>query len=138
MPEPTTTTAAAIASYTAASLTVPVLTAFGIPLGLRPEVLAAGFGGALAALGLLNSVPATGDTWHHLVKDTGKRIMFAVLSSLTAGYLAPLVFALLPSQVQTVEGVFLGVSFAVGCGAQRVLLGMLTKVGAQPSKEGDR
>jgi len=138
MPEPST--AAVVASYTAASLTLPALTAFGIPLGLRPEVLAAGFGGALAALGLLNSVPATGDTWRHLIKDTGKRIMFAVLSSLTAGYLAPVCFAMLPSQVQAYEGVFLGIAFAVGVGAQRGLLGILARAGnnVHDSKEGSK
>lgn len=138
MSEPSTI--AVVAGYSAASLTLPVLTAFGIPLGLRPEVLAAGFGGALAALGLLNSVPATGDTWRHLVKDTGKRIMFAVLSSLTAGYLAPVCFAMLPAQIQAYEGVYLGMAFAVGVGAQRGLLGMLARAGikSDASKEDDK
>lgn len=42
MPEPTSTTLAA-ATYAAAGMTVPVITAFGIPLGLRADVLVAGF-----------------------------------------------------------------------------------------------
>lgn len=37
MPEPTSTTAAAI-TYAAAGLSVPMLTAFGVPLGLRGQL----------------------------------------------------------------------------------------------------
>lgn len=53
MPEPTTTT---VATITTASVTVPALAAFGVSIGLRPDVLIAGFGGSLATIVLLNSV----------------------------------------------------------------------------------
>lgn len=40
MPEPTSTAAATIAS---AMVSVPAITLLGIPLGLRPDLLVAGF-----------------------------------------------------------------------------------------------
>lgn len=65
MPEPITPAAATLASATAA---VPTLVAFGVNLGLRPDVLVAGFAGALVAIVLLGSVPSDGDTWRHLAR----------------------------------------------------------------------
>ena len=55
MPEPTTTTA--VVTLAAGSIAVPALTVAGIPLGLRPDILLAGFAGSLVAIVLLNSVP---------------------------------------------------------------------------------
>ncbi len=127
MPEPTSTTLAA-ATYAAAGMTVPVITAFGIPLGLRADVLIAGFFGSLVAIILLNSVPSEGDTWQHLVRTTFKRIGVAVASSLTAGYLTPM--ALLVANLP--DPMFLCASFCVGGGAQRVLLVMIAKFGTPP------
>ena len=130
MAEPTTTTAVTLA---AGSLAVPALTIAGIPLGLRPEILIAGFAGSLVAIILLNSVPATGDTWSALLRTTLRRMMVALASSLTAGYLAPMIMLIgqLPDAAQ------LGSAFAVGGGAQRVLLAVLARiVPPQPDREG--
>jgi len=114
MPEPTSTAAATIAAGT---LAVPALTAFGVPLGLRADVLIAGFAGALAAIILLNSVPASGDTLQQLLRTTMRRMAVACASSLTAGYLTPiaLLVAALP------DALLLGAAFGVGGGAQYVL-----------------
>ena len=131
MVEPTTTTTAAV-TLAAGSIAVPALTVAGIPLGLRPEILIAGFSGALVAIILLNSVPSSGDTWSELLRTTLRRMAFAVASSLTAGYLAPLVMLIgqLPDAAQ------LGSAFAVGGGAQRVLLAVLRRiVPPEPSRE---
>lgn len=131
MAEPATTTTAV--TMAAGSIAVPALTVAGIPLGLRPEILIAGFAGSLVAIILLNSVPATGDTWSALLRTTLRRMMVALASSLTAGYLAPMVMLIgqLPDAAQ------LGSAFAVGGGAQRVLLAVLSRVvPQQPDREG--
>ena len=133
MPEPTSTTAAAAVTYAAAGLSVPVITAFGVPLGLRADVLIAGFFGSLVAIILLNSVPSEGDTWEHLVRTTFKRMFVAVASSVTAGYLTPL--ALLLANLP--DALLLSVAFGVGGGAQRVLLILIAKFGVPPSVAGD-
>ena len=125
MPEPTSTTAAAVATYAAAGLSVPVITAFGVPLGLRADVLIAGFFGSLVAIILLNSVPSEGDTWQHLVRTTFKRMFVAMASSVTAGYLTPL--ALLLASLPDAR--LLSAAFGVGGGAQRVLLMVISKFG---------
>lgn len=132
MPEPTSTTAAAVATYAAAGLSVPVITAFGVPLGLRADVLIAGFFGSLVAIILLNSVPSEGDTWQHLVRSTFKRMFVAVASSLTAGYLTPL--ALLLASLP--DALLLSAAFGVGGGAQRVLLILIAKFGNPPASGG--
>ncbi len=114
MPEPTTTAAATVG---AGSVTLQALTLVGVPLGLRADLLVAGFSGALVAIVLLNSVPSAGDTWQLLFRATLRRIAVAVASSITAGYLAPLLLLLanLPPEL------LLGVAFAIGGGAQHVL-----------------
>ena len=130
MAEPATTTTAV--TLAAGSIAVPALTVAGIPLGLRPEILIAGFSGALVAIILLNSVPSSGDTWSELLRTTLRRMAFAVASSLTAGYLAPMIMLIgqLPDAAQ------LGSAFAVGGGAQRVLLAVLRRiVPPEPSRE---
>jgi len=121
MPEPTTTAAATIAAATA---TVPTLAVAGVSLGLRPDLLIAGFSGALVAIILFNSVPSSGDTWRQLLRTTGRRMAVACASSITAGYLTPLVLlmAALPDPVT------LAVAFAVGGGAQQVLRAAIARV----------
>lgn len=131
MPEPTSSTVAAV-TYAAAGLTVPVITAFGIPLGLRADVLIAGFFGALSAIILLNTVPQEGDTWQHLVRATFKRMAVTVASSVTAGYLTPL--AQLMGNFP--DPLFLGVAFGVGGGAQYVLRVVIAKFGTPPAQLG--
>lgn len=124
MPEPASTAAVTMA---AASLAVPVLTAFGVPLGLRADVLVAGFAGSLVAIILLNAVPSTGDTWQQLVRTTLRRVAVAFASSLTAGYLTPL--AMLVAAVP--EALLLGGAFAVGGGAQQVLMFAIKRLSGQ-------
>ena len=124
MPEPTTATAAAVATMAAAAASTTAVTAFGVPLGLRADLLVAGFAGALVAIILLGTVPSTGDTWRELVRATVRRMMVAFASSLTAGYLTPLAMlvAALP------ESLLLGAAFAVGGGAQQVLMGIIRRL----------
>ena len=129
MPEPTTTTAAV--TLAAGSIAIPALTLFGVPLGLRTDILLAGFSGSLVAITLLNSVPSSGDTWSALLHTTLRRMAVALASSLTAGYLAPMAMLL----AQLPDAMLLGSAFAVGGGAQRVLLTVLHRL-AHPSTHG--
>lgn len=122
MAEPASSVAAATLAAGAAA--IPMITAFGIPLGLRADLLVAGFAGSLVAIILLNTVPSTGDTWRELARTTARRMLVAMASSLTAGYLTPLV--LLVANVPA--ALILGVAFAVGGGAQRVLIGAINRV----------
>lgn len=121
MPEPLISPAAA--TLGAATAAVPTLVAFGVNLGLRPDVLVAGFAGALAAIVLLNSVPAEGDTWQHLLRTTWRRMGVALASSLVAGYLTPMLLL----AVAMPDALALGVAFAAGAGAQRVLRAAITR-----------
>jgi len=107
----------AAATLGAATAVVPPLIAFGINLGLRPDVLVAGFAGALAAIVLLNSVPTEGDTWQHLLRTTWRRMGVSMASALVSGYLTPLLMLL----ISMPDPLALGVAFAVGAGAERVL-----------------
>jgi hypothetical protein len=116
MTDPASTAAAV--TLVAASATVPVLTAFGVPLGLRPDYLVAGFSGAVVGLTLLNSVPSIGDTWRNLLDTTLRRMLFSVASSLTAGYLTPLMLLL----ANVPDALVLGAAFSVGAGAQQALI----------------
>ena len=123
MAEPTSTALAA-ATYGSAALALPVLTAFGVPLGLRPDLLIAGFAGSLVAIVLLNSVPSTGDTWRELSRTTLRRMFVALASSLTAGYLTPII-ALISS---VPNELMIGSAFAVGGGAQKALMNVISRV----------
>lgn len=131
MPEPTTTAAVTLVSATAA---VPVLTAFGVPLGLRADLLIAGFAGSLVAIILLNTVPSSGDTWQNLIRTTLRRMFVALASSLTAGYITPL--ALLVAALP--DSLVLGAAFAVGAGAQKVLMFLIRRLSGavQPPAQG--
>lgn len=115
MADPLTNTAAGI-TLAAATATVPVITLFGVPLGLRPDVLIAGFAGALAAMALFNTVPGTGDTWWEMVRTALRRMGVALTSSLTAGYLTPL--ALLMANVP--DSLLMAGAFVVGGSAQEI------------------
>lgn len=114
MPEPVTP---AVATMAAAPPAVAMITAFGINLGLRPDVLVAGFAGALVAIVLLGSVPADGDTWRQLLRTTWRRMWVSVASSLTAGYLTPAVLLVADPPAP----VFLACAMTVGAGAERIL-----------------
>jgi len=129
MPEPTLTAAATLAG---ATLAVPALTAFGIPLGLRPDLLIAGFSGSIVAITLLNTVPANGDTWRELVRTSLRRVAVAIASSLTAGYVTPMVAALLTS-----DPALLGSGFVVGAGAQQALAKLIERFGVPKDAAGE-
>ena len=120
MAEPASTAAFTLA---AATVAVPALTAFGVPLGLRADLLIAGFAGSLVAIILLDSVPGTGDTWRELVRSSLRRMSVACASSITAGYMTPL--ALLLANVP--DSLLLSMAFLVGSGAQKVLVSSLRK-----------
>ncbi|WOI43794.1 hypothetical protein [Acidovorax sp. BLS4] len=126
MAEPTSTTAA-VATVATAALSTSALTAFGVPLGLRVDLLIAGFAGSLVAIILLDAVPGSSDTWRELLRTTCRRIAVAVASSLTAGYLTPL--AMLIAAVP--ESLLLGSAFAVGGGAQQVLMFAIRRLSGQ-------
>ena len=106
------------------AVAMPVLNAFGVPLGLRADLLLAGFFGSLVAIVLLNTVPGTGDTWRDLIATTLRRMFVALASSITAGYLAPL--ALLVAAPP--DPLLLSGAFAVGGGAQQVLAFAIRRV----------
>lgn len=130
MPEPVITPAAA--TLAAAPPAVAMLTAFGVNLGLRPDVLVAGFAGALVAIVLLHSVPSEGDTWRHLIKATARRVAVVLASSLVAGYITPLtlLMANLP------EALLLAVAFSVGAGAQKILRGVIDRINPPSTASG--
>lgn len=119
MPEPTAT-----ATLAAGAAVVPVLSVFGVSLGLRPDELLAGFGGALAAIALLDTVPSTGDTWRELIRTSLRRVSFATASAVTAAYLVPLasLFTTIPTSAE------LGMCFVCGVGAQRFLRKAVDKI----------
>lgn len=127
--EPTTSAAAALGG---AAVSVSAITAFGVPLGLHADVLLAGFAGALGAITFLNAVPGGADTKMELLRTSMRRLMFAWVSSLTAGYITPL--ALLVAQLP--QSVLLGIAFLVGFNAQRVIGNLVARFWPQPKQEG--
>lgn len=129
MPEPTST-AAGLVTVATAAVSTSVLTAFGVPLGLRVDLLIAGFAGSLVAIILLNTVPSTGDTWRVLLRTTLRRMAVACASSITAGYVTPL--ALLAANVP--EALLLSMAFLVGACAQRVLTSFGDRYFPQPQQ----
>ncbi len=122
MAEPTST---AVATMAMAGVAVPTLAVFGMQLGLRADVLLAGFLGALVAIVLLNTVPSTGDTWRELLRTTARRAFVALASSATAGYLVP---AMLD---HAAAATLLACSFVVGAGAQKILAMAIDRFGSK-------
>ena len=132
MAEPTTT-AAAVATLSGGALAVPALSLLGMPLGLRLDVLVAGFAGALCAIALLNSVPPTGDTLRALLETSVKRLFVATTSSLFAGYTTPLMLVAFTLP----DSVILSAAFIAGAFAQKGLVFFLKRFfGEDPSKGG--
>ena len=121
MAEPSSTATALTLVGTAVS--TQALTAFGVPLGLRADVLLAGFLGSLIAIILLNTVPGSSDTLRDMVRLSVRRMAVAWASSITAGYLTPLV--LLVASVP--ESVLLPMACLVGAGAQSFLRSLIGK-----------
>lgn len=123
MAEPTSV---ATATLLMAGAAVPTITAFGVPLGLRPDVLLAGFLGAMAAIALLNTVPSSGDTWRELVRTTLRRAFVTITSAFVAGYLAPATIS-----DSAALSTLLSAAFAVGAGAQGVLKIAVERLGSK-------
>lgn len=122
MPEPTTS---ATLTLVGQALVVAPITIAGVSLGLRADVLLAGFAGAVAAMALLNTVPGGGDTWPELVRTSLRRVGVSVGSAVTAGYLAPLLGLIngVP------EPLLLSLAFIVGAGAQQMLPWVIERFG---------
>ena len=127
MPEPTSSAAATLAAQAAA---VPVLAIAGISLGLRADVLLAGFCGAVAAMTLLGTVPGAGDTWRELLRTSLRRVGVSIGSAVTAGYIAPLL-ALING---VPEVLILSVAFIAGAGAQQMLPWLIERLGKGPRR----
>jgi hypothetical protein len=115
----------AVSTLAGSLVAVPVLTVFGMGLGLRGDVLMAGFSGAVAAMAILNTVPSSGDTTRELVRTTAKRVGVAVGSAVTAGYTAPLV--ILINNVP--EVLVLSIAFVIGAGAMQILPWLIERFG---------
>ena len=129
MPEPAATALANV-TLAAQAMAVPVLTIAGISLGLRADVLLAGFSGSVAAMALLNTVPGQGDTWRELWRTSYRRVGVAAGSALFSGYATPML-ALING---VPEALLLSVAFIGGAGAQSLLSRMVAnaKTGGQP------
>ena len=133
MPEPATTTAAAVTTIAAATATIPVLTILGIPLGVPPETLIAGFFGGLVGVILLNTVPPSDSGAWAAICTAAHRMVVTFASSLTAGYVAPMfsgIIAVIPGV--SPYGALLGSAFLVGAGAQRVMAKAVEKFAPAP------
>jgi NaMN:DMB phosphoribosyltransferase len=126
MPEPLS---AGAATLVMTGVAVPMLTAFGVPLGLRTDVLLAGFLGAIAAIALLNTVPSTGDTWQQLVRTTWRRCFVSIASAVTAGYIVPTVV-----NDHAALANLLSIAFVVGAGAQKFLAVAIERFGSKDGK----
>lgn len=120
MAEPTSSALVTVAS---AVVSTSALTAFGVPLGLRADVLLAGFLGSLIAIILLNTVPGSSDTTRDMVRLAFRRMAVAWASSITAGYLTPLVLLV----VIVPESALLSMACIVGAGAQSFLRALIGK-----------
>ena len=129
MPEPTSTAAATIAS---AMVSTSAITLLGVPLGLRADMLVAGFAGSLVAIILLNTVPPYGDTWRDLVRTTMRRMFVSMASSLTAGYLTPMIML----AVALPDPLVMGAAFGTGAGAQKLLMSTIARMSATPTQQG--
>lgn len=121
MLEPTSTTVTVVAA--AATASIPVLTILGVPLGIRVDWLMAGFLGALVGIILFDTVPTVGDSWQQLARNTFKRMFVMVASSLTAGYLTPIIAL---SFAAMVDPVLLGIAFGIGI-APKFIMGIVLK-----------
>lgn len=133
MPEPTSTATVTLVGGAAA---LPLLTVAGVSLGLRADVLLAGFSGAIAAMALLNTVPSTGDTWRELWNTSWRRVGVAIGSAAFAGYTTPLLAFIngVPQEL------LLSVAFVAGAGAQKLLARVVaqTRAGVAARPAGDQ
>lgn len=128
MPDPNIPAAAA-GQLVAAACSVCGVTLLGVPLGLRVDLLIAGFGGSVAAMALFNAVPVSWDTWQQLVRTSLQRMAVAVASSLVAGYVTPVIMLI----ADMPPAIVVGIGFVVGGGARQVLISMIKRItGGEP------
>lgn len=116
--------AASAAQLVAAACSVCGVTLLGVPLGLRVDLLIAGFSGSVVAMALFNSVPGNWDTWQLLVRTSLQRMAVAIASSLVAGYVTPVIMLL----ANMPPAVVVGIGFVVGAGAREVLNFLIKRV----------
>lgn len=131
MPEPTATAAATV-TLVATSVSIPVISAFGVPLGLRVDFLVAGLLGSLVGIILLNIVPGSSDTWREFLRLTGRRMAVAIASSITAGYSTPIML-LIPLSMKMPDSLVLNCAFIVGASAQYVLTTLIRRLAPAPA-----
>ena len=117
MSEPAT----AAATITATAASVPALTLFGVSLGLMPGTLIAGAFGAFVGVVLLNTVPGEGRPWWYAVL---RRMLVMLASSITAGYLTPVVMSLSALS----EPLQFATAFIVGGSAQWMMQAVIKRV----------
>lgn len=110
---------AALGTAVAVGAGVPVLTAFGISLGLHPGILIAGVFGAFVSIVLLNAVPPEATAW----RTTLRRIAVLAASGITAGYMTPVVMHIIAMS----DPFSFGVAFAIGASAEGTLLAVLAR-----------
>lgn len=130
MAEPTSTASSAVAIAAGAAGTavlqvapaaLPQIVIFGYAVGLRADVLLAGFAGAVVALSFFNTVPSTGDTWRALLETSLRRMWWCLASALSSGYITPLMLLLDGEKLRIPEALVLSTAFVVGGGAQRIV-----------------
>lgn len=132
--------AASVPVLVAAPEMVPQIVVFGVALGLRADVLLAGFSGSVVAIALLNAGPASADTRGALLRDTSRRFCWCMASALTSGYLTPLALLIERETLRIPDSLILSLAFVVGAGAQRWLTRFIKrgdKPAAQPAQEDD-
>lgn len=122
MAEPIPTSVAALAAHAVA---VPAVTIAGLSLGLRADILLAGWCGAVAAISLLEAPPSGPDTSLSLLRASIRRIGVSIGSAMFAGYTSPLLLLIAGMP----ESIVLGVSFVAGAGAQKILPRLIDMLG---------
>lgn len=112
---------ASAATITATTVSVPVLSLFGVSLGLHPGLLIAGAFGAFVGIVLLNTVPGEGRPWWYAVL---RRMLVMAASSVTAGYLTPVVM----SWANLSEPLQFCTAFIIGGSAQLSMQAVIKRV----------
>jgi hypothetical protein len=112
---------ASAATITATTVSVPVLSLFGVSLGLHPGLLIAGAFGAFVGIVLLNTVPGEGTPWWYAVL---RRVLVMAASAVTAGYLTPVVM----SWASFTEPLQFAAAFIVGGSAQWTMQAVIKRV----------
>lgn len=112
---------ASAATITATTVSVPMLSVFGVSLGLHPGLLIAGAFGAFVGIVLLNTVPGEGKPWWYAVL---RRMLVMAASSITAGYLAPVVMV----WMNLSEPMQLCTAFIIGGSAQLSMQAVIKRV----------